>query len=898
MKTFCRLLITLLLAAMVASAFEPAAFAASGEDSMPASGEAETTPASSPEAEDTSISDGVWIEPGNTAANILNGGTMLNDGGNFYYSDGGIWEDTASGTVYLSSDDAKNLNLSGDWLYYTVGGSIRRIPKNGGNAETVYEYGTYIKQLYVMGTELRFVSGGAVYSYNMETGEISPLAGPAGVLGLIPTEYGNLYLAGEVRNYDLYCGTEKVLSGILNCYPDSGYLVVVNQSGTWQAELSSVFSGPVSLQEYTLHQTEKEAAANGLSDDEQLENEEEYLESDQYEALQGLVNSSADGYFCASNSNIANVASDMGLTADQQNIILRARQMAEVKWTPLTNRYSWGGDDSSYISNSSRNVTVVADDGTSTVGYFAAGKTYTGIPYSQPVNTGYVGWSLSITDFVKAVNNSSSAFYSGYSTYNRTAPYYGSDCAAFVSWAWDLPCRCTCTSLVPYSNLIGTDLSSLQVGDCLNYTKSHVILVTNLAYNSDGNIVSVEITEETPSKMRVTCYGELIPGKTYDYVGTLSSLQKNYLEGGYMIYRRNYSNSVSYTADPAVNLEGNGWISAPAISVSMSTDGHSAEVKLSHSDTSAIYYTLDGSTPTTGSTKYTGPIGITQNTSVRAIADPGNNYSGSFILTYDVVVNPFTDVSGSSWYAKEVEFVFRQGLFMGTTNTTFSPNANMTRGMFITVLGRLQGVSSSLENWTTTLGIADTDHINVRSGPSTSSSAITMITNAGTCVPVLGSVTGSDGALWYNISYNGRVGYVRSVLSGPGSEKLLIAYNGKFADLGSTYYTGYVQWAYIYGLVSGMTDTAFCPENSITRQDICVLIYNYLTAYKGRSLSAGTTQFSDDGNIADYAKTAVYAMKQIGVISGYTDGSFCPRNTATRAEVATIFMNLYNYLNG
>ena len=36
---------------------------------------------------------------------------------------------------------------------------------------------------------------------------------------------------------------------------------------------------------------------------------------------------------------------------------------------------------------------------------------------------------------------------------------------------------------------------------------------------------------------------------------------------------------------------------------------------------------------------------------------------------------PFQDVKNSDWYADAVGYVYREGLFNGTSNTTFSPNA-------------------------------------------------------------------------------------------------------------------------------------------------------------------------------------------------------------------------------
>ena len=54
---------------------------------------------------------------------------------------------------------------------------------------------------------------------------------------------------------------------------------------------------------------------------------------------------------------------------------------------------------------------------------------------------------------------------------------------------------------------------------------------------------------------------------------------------------------------------------------------------------------------------------------------------------------PFQDVKSSDWCAKAVEYVYSHNLFSGTSATTFTPNGTMTRGMFVTVLGRMAGVN-------------------------------------------------------------------------------------------------------------------------------------------------------------------------------------------------------------
>lgn len=57
----------------------------------------------------------------------------------------------------------------------------------------------------------------------------------------------------------------------------------------------------------------------------------------------------------------------------------------------------------------------------------------------------------------------------------------------------------------------------------------------------------------------------------------------------------------------------------------------------------------------------------------------------------DPLESPFTDISGH-WGERFILQAVSQGLFAGTSSTTFSPNVPMTRGMFVTVLGRVAGI--------------------------------------------------------------------------------------------------------------------------------------------------------------------------------------------------------------
>ena len=52
---------------------------------------------------------------------------------------------------------------------------------------------------------------------------------------------------------------------------------------------------------------------------------------------------------------------------------------------------------------------------------------------------------------------------------------------------------------------------------------------------------------------------------------------------------------------------------------------------------------------------------------------------------------PFKDVSKNVWYYNSVKYCYENGIIMGTTDETFSPNTNVTRGNLVTILWRMEG---------------------------------------------------------------------------------------------------------------------------------------------------------------------------------------------------------------
>lgn len=71
-------------------------------------------------------------------------------------------------------------------------------------------------------------------------------------------------------------------------------------------------------------------------------------------------------------------------------------------------------------------------------------------------------------------------------------------------------------------------------------------------------------------------------------------------------------------------------------------------------------------------------------------------FTATHFSKYAVGYNPvsFNDVASGAWYHGAVSFIAARGITSGTTATTFSPDATLTRGQFITMLLRAYGITS------------------------------------------------------------------------------------------------------------------------------------------------------------------------------------------------------------
>ncbi len=91
-------------------------------------------------------------------------------------------------------------------------------------------------------------------------------------------------------------------------------------------------------------------------------------------------------------------------------------------------------------------------------------------------------------------------------------------------------------------------------------------------------------------------------------------------------------------------------------------------------------------------------VGVSAGTAKIEVETEDGGFTASCTVTVEeqeeLVEIPFRDVSDSAWYRKAVGYAWENNLFSGTSDTTFSPDTGMTRGMFVTVLGRKTGIDT------------------------------------------------------------------------------------------------------------------------------------------------------------------------------------------------------------
>ncbi len=199
------------------------------------------------------------------------------------------------------------------------------------------------------------------------------------------------------------------------------------------------------------------------------------------------------------------------------------------------------------------------------------------------------------------------------------------------------------------------------------------------------------------------------------------------------------------------------------------------------------------------------------------------DHFSTFAVVYEAALwtNPFTDVTTDDWFYQAVEFVASKDLFGGMTDTTFGPNAAMTRAMLVTVLYRLE-------------------------------------------------------------------------------EEPDVTADNLFTDVADDeWYTDAVIWASENKIIGGYGGGLFGTNDSITREQMATILYNY-ASYKDYDVTASAdfSAYTDADGISTWAESAMQWASAEELINGVTETTLEPNGSATRAQVATIFMRFVENLVG
>ena len=117
-----------------------------------------------------------------------------------------------------------------------------------------------------------------------------------------------------------------------------------------------------------------------------------------------------------------------------------------------------------------------------------------------------------------------------------------------------------------------------------------------------------------------------------------------------------------------------------------------------------------------------------------------------------------------------------------------------------------------------------------------------------------------------------------------------------FTDLTQDWYQDAVLWAYQTGVVAGTSSMTFEPDRPVTREQIAVILMEYMTRVLKLERTwtpADLSAFPDAGSVSDWAKDAMADAVGLGLISGASNGGQTylePQGSATREQVATILM--------
>ena len=334
------------------------------------------------------------------------------------------------------------------------------------------------------------------------------------------------------------------------------------------------------------------------------------------------------------------------------------------------------------------------------------------------------------------------------------------------------------------------------------------------------------------------------------------------------LYRGDES-SLWYTTNLSSEAPEPETVSAPEISPNGGTFTDSQTVTIICATEGArIYYTTDGSEPTTSSALYSGPITLTETTTIKAIAvKDGMTDSEAVTAVFTKKAADSGTGGGSGSGGSSGGSTSGGGSSSGSTGGGGGGGGAVSAAYAVTV--------NAGKNGTVTAAPKDADKGTVVT--------VTVTPDSGYQLDQL-RVTDANGSV-LSLTDKGNGTYTFTM---PGSKVTVTATfkektENPFTDVADTaYYKDAVLWAVRQGITSGTTATAFSPNASCTRAQLVTFLWRAA----GSTKVTGSNPFRDVSADAYYYDAVLWAV-QNGITSGTTAVTFDPDAAVTRGQTVT-----------
>lgn len=175
----------------------------------------------------------------------------------------------------------------------------------------------------------------------------------------------------------------------------------------------------------------------------------------------------------------------------------------------------------------------------------------------------------------------------------------------------------------------------------------------------------------------------------------------------------------------------------------------------------------------------------------------------------------FTDVSANHWAQAAIQYVYAGGLMTGVSDTAFAPEATTTRAMIVSMLARMENVTSAADAGFTDVAADDWYATAVNWA---AANGIVNGISADTFAPNDPITREQLAAMLMNYAqWKGQDTSARADLSG-------------YSDAPSTWASEAVQWAVAEGLLAGVTDDELQPQGQATRAQVAAIMQRFLEA--------------------------------------------------------------------